>query len=144
MPQDEFQRKIDEVFEWLNVIATIVDDILVYGSTRQEHDINLVNVLNRARQRGIKLNEEKLEVSVSEVQYFWHILSSAGLKPDTQKVTAVREMKAPPNRADLETFLGMVKYLAKFSQNLATITRPRFVAYWLKMLSWDKPQALIR
>ncbi|XP_033759886.1 uncharacterized protein K02A2.6-like [Pecten maximus] len=45
--QDEFQRVIDESFEGLRGVSTIVDDILVYGKTRHEHDSNLRAVLNR-------------------------------------------------------------------------------------------------
>lgn len=38
--QDEFQRKIDEIYEGLQDVTTLVDDILVYGKTREEHDAN--------------------------------------------------------------------------------------------------------
>jgi len=36
--QDEFQRKIDESFEGLDGVVVIVDDILVFGHTHEEHD----------------------------------------------------------------------------------------------------------
>ena len=36
--QDEFQRKIDLSFEGLDGVVAIVDDILVFGHTREEHD----------------------------------------------------------------------------------------------------------
>ena len=39
--QDELQRKIDECLEGLPDVAAIVDDILVYGKMREEHDQNL-------------------------------------------------------------------------------------------------------
>jgi hypothetical protein len=42
--QDEFQRKIDESFEGLDGVVAIVDDILVFGHTREEHDKNLRSV----------------------------------------------------------------------------------------------------
>ena len=35
---DLFQMKIDEVFEGCSGMAAIVDDIVIYGSTREEHD----------------------------------------------------------------------------------------------------------
>ena len=62
--QDDFQRVIDESYEGLEGLAAIVDDILVYGKTREEHDSNLRAVLDRSRAVGIKLNDEKLEVGV--------------------------------------------------------------------------------
>lgn len=41
LAQDEFQRKIAEMYEGLSGIAAIVDDILLYGRTKEEHDANL-------------------------------------------------------------------------------------------------------
>ena len=38
---DEFQRKMDEVFEGLPGVTPLVDDVLISGRTRQEHDRNL-------------------------------------------------------------------------------------------------------
>ena len=76
--QDEFQTKIDECFENLSGVIAIVDDILVYGHTREEHDQNLRNVIERALAKGIRFNEDKLVVGVSEVEYFGNVLSSEG------------------------------------------------------------------
>ena len=45
--QDVFQRLVDETFGDLPGVAAIIDDILVYGETKQEHDKNL----GAARQR---------------------------------------------------------------------------------------------
>ena len=39
--QDEFQRQIDYCYAGLKGVVAIVDEILVYGKTRTEHDANL-------------------------------------------------------------------------------------------------------
>ena len=122
--QDEFQRKIDESYEGLEGMVALVDDILVYGKSREEHDKNLKAVLERSRQKGIKYNSDKLVVGVSEVDYFGHLLTSEGLKPDPSKVSAIKDMQPPCNKAELETVLGMINYLAKFSPNLSEVTTP--------------------
>lgn len=46
---DECQRKIDEIYEGLQGVTTLIDDILVYGKTREEHDANLRNVVTLAK-----------------------------------------------------------------------------------------------
>lgn len=38
---DEFQWRVDEAYEGLKGVIPIVDDILVYGHTKQEHNGNL-------------------------------------------------------------------------------------------------------
>ncbi len=138
---DEFQRKIDECFEGLTGVVSIVDDILVFGKTREEHDNNLQAALQRSWENGVRLNEDKLEVGVSEVTYFGHVLSAEGLKPDPAKVSAVKDMLPPTSKAELETILGMVTYLSRFAPNLSEITSPlRKVLAKAVDFSWDKPQ----
>ncbi len=122
--QDMFQRKIDQCLEGLNGVVSIVDDVIVHRQTRHEHDQTLHKVLRRMSDQCIKLNEDKLDVSVTEVPYFGHILTAQGLKPDPAKVSAIKDMDPPRNRAELETVLGMVNYLSKFAPNLAEITSP--------------------
>ena len=140
--QDEFQRKIDECFSDLPGTVAIVDDILVYGKTRQEHDSNLRTALQRARERGIKMNCDKLAVGQTEVEYFGHVISTQGLKPDPKKVKAVQEMQPPQNRAELETVMGMITYLAKFAPNLSEVTSPmRKLLSSKALFSWDSAQS---
>ena len=122
--QDEFQRKIDETYEGLKGVAAIVDDILVYGRTREEHDANLRAMLERTRERGVRLNPEKSRICVTEVKYFGHRLTREGIKPEPDKVKAVKEMEPPQNKAELETIMGMVNYLARFAPSLSEINAP--------------------
>jgi hypothetical protein len=56
---DLFMQKISEILEGLSGVTAIVDDILVYGRTKEEHDKNLKHVLERAREKGVKLNPDK-------------------------------------------------------------------------------------
>lgn len=140
--QDEFQKKVDMTYEGLSGVAAIVDDILVFGKTAEEHDENLRKVLQRTREKGIKLNAEKVEIGMSEIHYFGHILSSDGLKPDPGKIEAIREMEAPRNKNELQTILGMVNYLARFAPNLSSLTSPmrQLLARDVEF-AWDKPQS---
>ncbi|MCG7876694.1 MAG: RNase H-like domain-containing protein [Candidatus Thiodiazotropha endolucinida] len=139
--QDQFQCKVDECFEGLLGVAAIVDDILVYGRTREEHDQRLRKVMERALEKGIRFNEDKLVVGVSEIEYFGNILSDSGMKPSQNKVSAILNMDPPTCRSELETFLGMVTYLSRFCENLAEITSPlRKLLENNVLFSWDKPQ----
>ena len=122
--QDEFQRRIDEVYEGINGVDSIVDDIIVYGETKQEHDQNVHSMLQRSREKGVRLNPEKVTFCVQEVGYFGHVLSEDGMKPDPKKVKAIVEMEPPKDKGELQTILGMVNYLSKYAPNLSEITAP--------------------
>ena len=122
--QDEFQRKMDEVFEGLPGVTPLIDDVIVSGRTRKEHDVNLRAALDRARDKNLKLNPEKLEVGVQEVAYFGHLITSEGLRPDPEKVEAIKNMPPPTDKKELKTVLGMINFLAKFAPKLSEITKP--------------------
>lgn len=122
--QDEFQRRVDEAYEGLPGVAAIVDDIIVYGRTKEEHDANLRAMLMRTRERGIKLNKEKSVICVPEVNYFGHTLTREGIRPDPKKVEAVKTMAPPQSKGELETILGMVTYLSRFAPRLSEEMAP--------------------
>ena len=122
-------------------IHAIVDDILIHGRSRSEHDENLRRALDRARDKGVKFNPDKCIVGATEVPFFGHVISSQGLKPDNAKIDAILKLKTPETRAELESLLGMVNYLAKFSRNLAEATAPlRCLLQKDVEFVWDEPQ----
>ena len=51
------------------------------------------HVVDTRIEKGIKFNKDNLEVGVTEVKYFGHLLTDKGLKPDPDKVRAVQSMK---------------------------------------------------
>lgn len=76
----------------------IVDDILVYDCTKDEHDANLRGMLERTREKGIKLNKDKSAICVPEVSYFGHRLTREGIRPDPNKIKAIKDLAPPRNR----------------------------------------------
>jgi transposase InsO family protein len=117
-----FQKRLDEVLEGLEGVYNIVDDILVTGSSVEEHDRHLVAMLDRMREKGVKLNPDKLQLRQTEVKFFGEILSVKGMKPDPSKVEAVRNMPPPTSKKELECDLGMFTYLAQYAPHLSDMT----------------------
>ena len=54
--------------------------------------------------------------------FFGGNLTPAGYRMDPKKVQAITEMKPPENLQDLQSFLGLVNYLNRFSPALAGLT----------------------
>ena len=121
--QDEFQRLIDATFGDIPNTVGIADDLVVFGSTEAEHDKALHNVLQRARERGPKFNEDKMILKCNEIPFFGHLIGSNGVRPDPAKVEAIQSMQ-PDNLQSMQTFLGMINYLHRFSPNIAALTAP--------------------
>ena len=122
--QDVFQDVMSEIFSGIEGVEVIVDDLLIWGKNQQQHDERLKQVLERARQKNLKLNKEKSQIALDEISYIGHILSKEGLKPDPKKVRAITEMNRPQNKEELQRFLGMVTYVAKFIPSFSQVSTP--------------------
>ncbi len=119
-----FQRVMHQMFDRIDGCEIIMDDILVWGATEEGHDERVVRVLNRAREINLKLKKEKTKIKCTTVDYMGHKITSEGLKPDPEKVKAILQMPTPKDKKDLQRFLGMVQYLAKFIHHLSEIASP--------------------
>ena len=122
--QDVFQKMVDKTYGDLQAVTAIIDDILLYGTTKEEHDNKLRAVLQRSRERGVTLNPDKLIYRTEAVSFFGNLITSEGVKPDPSKISAIMDMPSPENKAELQTLLGMVNYLAKFSPRVSETMAP--------------------
>ncbi|XP_064646192.1 uncharacterized protein LOC135499377 [Lineus longissimus] len=119
-----FNKAVTQILENLEGVISYIDDLLVWGRTKEEHDERLRKVLDRLREKGLKLNRRKCRVGLSEVVYIGGLLSADGVKPDPQKVQAIVDMPQPDCKAALRRFLGLVTYFGKYLPNLSDITSP--------------------
>ena len=124
MAQDVFQMKIDEVYGPCEGAIGIADDITVHGKGEKEHDLRLHGAMERTRKSNISLNYDKIRVKQSSVKFFGNIYSANGVQADPDKVKAIESLRAPENRSELRTFLGMVNYLQQFIPKLSEHTAP--------------------
>lgn len=123
-PEHFQNRMVTQVTEGLEGVVCHMDDLLVWGSTEEEHDSRLHAVLKKMESAGMTLNVEKCEISKREVKFLGHIISDKGVKSDPAKTSAVREMAEPTNVSELRSFLGMVNQLGKFVPQLAEKDNP--------------------
>ena len=122
--QDVFQKQLDTAFEGLDGVTGIADDTFVYGSSEVEHDRNLTKLMERAQQKGVVFNEDKVQFKCKKVSFFGHTWTPQGIKPDNKKVSAIIDMKPPEDTKSLQSFLGLVNYLTRYSGRLATLSAP--------------------
>ena len=113
-----------QLVEDLDDVECIVDDILVWGETIEQHDKRLRQVLERVRDNKLTLNTSTCEIGVTEIKYIGHTLSHAGLKVDPEKVEALIKMPEPEVKTELQRFMGMLQYVSEFLPNLSTESAP--------------------
>ena len=98
------------------------------GSTEDEalvdHDRNLRSLMQRCRERNVKLNKAKVKLRCGEVPFLGHLITKDGLKADPAKVRAVLEMPTPTDVASVRRFIGFTNYLSKFLPRLSDVCEP--------------------
>lgn len=101
-----------------------IDDILVYGSSIEEHDRHLEKVLEKLAEHNVGLNESKCKFRVSTIDFLGHRLSEKGIEPATDKMLAIKSFRPPETTDELSGFLGLVNWVGKFIPGLATLAYP--------------------
>ena len=108
-----FQRLMERVLSGLNpdegpsFVAVYLDDVLIFSRTLEEHLTHLRLVLDRIIEAGLKLKPSKCKFVQQEVMYLGHVITPAGLKPNTDRVAAVKDYPVPQNLKELTQFLGL-------------------------------------
>ena len=62
MSQDMFQLWMDAILKQCSGVIGIQDDMLIFGVDQEDHDANLINLLNIFQKEGLVLNSKKLEL----------------------------------------------------------------------------------
>ena len=122
--QDVFQQKLDSIFNGIPNVTGIADDLIVAGATEEEHDAAFIQLMETARKNNVGFNSEKLQFKQKKVNFYGHTVTEHGLVPAEDKLQAIKNIQTPQNAKELQTLLGMVNYLNRFSVKLAEMTAP--------------------
>ena len=141
MSQDVFQLRMDAILEQCPGVIGIHDDMVIFGVDQEDHDTNLINLLNICQKEGLVLNSKKLELRRERVTFFGAEYSAQGMHPDPKKVQGITEMTVPTDKQQLQSFLGMVNYMGTFIPNLSHHTEPlRAMLKKDNVFHWDDQQ----
>ena len=137
-----FQRRLTEALGDLPQTFCIADDIIVVGQGQNDCDakkdlfLHAALLKKRCHNRTIKLNERKAVTEQKEVTFMGHVITADGIRPDHNKVWAIRDMPTPQNIHDARRLCGMIQYLARFLPDLADMLEP-IRALTRKNTQWD-------
>nr|XP_040226826.2 uncharacterized protein K02A2.6-like [Anopheles coluzzii] len=119
-----FQQLMDIMLSGIQGVSVYLDDIIIGGPSEAEHDATVVEVLNRIQNYGFTLRAEKCHFRVNQIKYLGHIIDSHGLRPDAQKVEAIRKLPEPTNLTEVRSFLGAINYYGRFVPNMRNLRYP--------------------
>ena len=119
-----FQREISKLICGAQGAINFSDDIIVHGSTQEQHDARLNDVLRRLSGAGLTLNAAKCEFSRPELDFYGLHFSAGGMSIQQQKLEALLNAAQPKTPSEVKSLLGLANYCTRFINNLSTIIKP--------------------
>ena len=116
-----FQKLMNSVLQGIPHVICYIDDILVTGSSDEDHYRNLARVFERLQQHGFRLKQDKCAFMQDSVEYLGHRFDAEGLHALPGKIEAITNAPEPRNLQELRSFLGLLNYYGKFLPNLAML-----------------------
>ena len=125
MAGDVFQCKLDQCFGHITNVIVIAGDIMVVGRqhNHRNHNQVLTTLLETDRKCNVRLNYDKLQYT-QEVDFSGETYTTNGHKLAESKVKAINEMQATTCKKQVQSFIGMINYLSKFSVRLSILAEP--------------------
>ena len=105
-------------------VIVIINDILIYSSSGEEHAEHLRIVLQTLLEHLLYAKLSKCQFWLDSVAFLGHIVSAEGVSVDPQKVEAILNWKPPTSVTEIRSFLGLAGYYRKFVEGFSKIGIP--------------------
>jgi hypothetical protein len=119
-------------------VLVFLDDILIYSSSLEQHTKHLQLVLQILRDNQLFLKLSKCSFAQHKLEYLGHIISSARVATDPQKIAAMLHWPKPTNVTEVRAFLGLTGYYRKFLKGYGIIAKPLTNLLHNKTFQWTE------
>lgn len=107
-------------------VRNYLDDILIYGITKSDHNAILENVSAGLREHIVKLNDFKCIFGSQRGKFLGFRLTPRGWEIEDEKIAAINRFRVPTPCSEVKNFLGLVTFIDKFIMNRADKTSDKF------------------
>lgn len=121
-----FQNMMTEILRDLidQGVVVYIDDILIYSTTEEEHELLVREVLRRLMEYRLALAPDKCEWHVSTVEFLGYIISAEGISMAQDKVQTILDWEVPTSVKDVQSFMGFANFYRRFIKNFSMIAKP--------------------
>ena len=121
-----FERVMELALSGLQWTSCLIylDDVIVFGSSFDEHMSRLRLVLERIKLAGLKLKPSKCHFFQDEVVFLGHVISKDGILPNPDNVAKIVNWPVPETVSHVRTILGMGSYYRRFVKNFSKMVHP--------------------
>ncbi|KAG1394361.1 hypothetical protein G6F60_010905 [Rhizopus arrhizus] len=111
-----------------------LDDILIYGRSREENLQQVLEVLRILHHWNMKISLSKCQFMKTELRFLGFLVSASGVKSDPTKIDPIKTWPTPTCMQELQRFLGFCTFYHKFLHNLSRHAAPLY-----RLLRKDTP-----
>jgi transposase InsO family protein len=101
-----------------------LDDILIFSESREQHLGHLAQVFRKLEAAKFYLRMEKCQFMVPELKLLGHIIKGHEIHPQPERIRKIQDWREPRNKKQLQSFLGVVNYVAPHLFHSSTILAP--------------------
>ena len=105
-------------------VIVFIDDILIYSSSKEDHEDHLRVVLQILRENKLYAKFSKCQFWLDSVAFLRHVISTKGVFVDPQKIEAIVNWKPPTNVTEIRSFRGLAGYYRKFVEGFSKLAAP--------------------
>ena len=132
-----FQNCIESTLKGIKGVFIFQDDVLVYGTTKDQYEKRMLAVKSRLLEKDFTINEKKSNSKpVSSVSFLGYSVSKEGIAPVPKHVEKIKNAKPPSNMKQLESFVGLAIFYGRMIPDFATKMLP--LNEIRKEFRWDK------
>ena len=121
-----FQRLMDNVITGMHGTEAFIylDDIILHSESLEDHDAKVRRLFSRLRWANLKLQPDKCDFLRTEVAYLGYIIGREGVRPNPDKIIAIKNFPTPKTAKAIRQFLELSGYYRRFIKDYAQLAKP--------------------
>lgn len=123
-----FQRGMNIILEDLleEKCLSYIDDILIFGKTKEEHNANFKEIQKRLLKYGLTENIEKRVYCQNRLTFLGYEISKNRIRPTNTRKEGIINYRSPKTKRELQRFLGLINYDRLFIKNITEKIKPLY------------------
>jgi hypothetical protein len=121
-----YQRAMNYIYHDLigKLVEIYIDDVVVKSTSVEGHLEDLKCILDRTRKFGLRMNPKKCAFGVTAGQFLGFLVHERGIEIGLKSQEAVRTMKPPTTKKELQSLIGKINFVRRFISNLSGRIEP--------------------